>query len=159
MRPAVHVEEAVREPEVDAVRALFVEYAGTLPFDLDYQGFDNEISAFPGKYAPPGGVLQLAHVDDMPAGAIGLRPLAPDVAEVKRLYVRPTYQGLGIGRLLVERVIESGRRIGYRKLRLDTIRDLMAPAEALYRSVGFNEIPPYYENPIPNAVYYELKLT
>ncbi len=159
MNPKGHVDEVIQLSEIEALRALVVEYAGTLPFDLGYQGFDDEISGFPGKYAPPGGALYLAQVDGLPAGAIGLRPLAPHVAEVKRLFVRPAHQGLGIGRMLVERIVGRGRRIGYEKLRLDTIRDLMAPAEALYRSVGFIEIPAYYDNPIPNAVYYELTLT
>ena len=97
--------------------------------------------------------------DGLPAGVMESRRLAPHTAEVKRLLVQPAYQGLGIGRMLVERIVERRRRIGYERLRLDTIRDLMASAEALYCSVGFIEIPAYCENPNPNAVYCDQTLT
>ena len=159
MKPKVHVDQVIQLPEMEAVRALFVKYTGTLPFDLGYQCFDDEIGRFPGKYAPPGRALYLAQVNSLPSAAIGLRALAPNVAEVKRMFYRSAHQGLGISRMLVERIMERGMRISYGKLRLDTIRDLMAPAEELDRSAGFIEIPAYYDNPIPNAVYYELTLT
>ena len=143
--------------DIGAARALFEEYASTLPFDLDYQNFDAEISGFPGEYARPRGCLILAHVDGAAAGAVGLRPIQNDIAEVKRLYVRPAFRGLKLGYRLVEAVVRAGKEIGYAALRLDTIRGLMANAETLYRDAGFIEIAPYYDNPIEGAVYYELR--
>ncbi len=139
------------------VRELFLEYAATLDFDLCFQGFDGELAALPGAYGPPGGRLFLASVDGRLAGGVGLRPLQADISEMKRLYVRPEFQGLGLGRRLAEATIEAAREIGYRRMRLDTISTMTA-AQALYRSLGFTEIPPYYDNPIEGVVYFELKL-
>jgi len=139
------------------VRELFLEYAASLDFDLCFQGFDGELAALPGAYGPPGGRLFLVSVDGRLAGGVGLRPLEADIAEMKRLYVRPEFQGLGLGRRLGEATIEAARGIGYRHMRLDTIANMCA-AQALYRSLGFVEIPPYYDNPIEGTVYFELKL-
>ena len=121
------------EPVTDAnglahVRSLFIEYAEWLDVDLGFQGFDQEMETFPGRYAPPGGVLLLARVDGLPAGAVGLRPIGDGVCEMKRMYVRPPWRSLRIGRLLAERVIEEARRIGYRAMQLDTLERLTAAA-------------------------------
>ncbi len=144
--------------DIAAVRGLFLEYAESLPFDLGYQNFADEIAEFPGQYAPPKGGLILARVDGATAGAVGLRPLDAAVGEIKRLYVRPDYRGLGLGAKLVDAIVGCGRRTGYAALRLDTIRGLMEGAEILYRRRGFIEIAAYYENPMADAVYYELRL-
>jgi len=117
------------------------------------------MTAFPGKYAEPQGCLLVVEVDAAPMGAVGLRPLERGVAEIKRLYVRPGTRGLGLGRLLVAEIVARGRSIGYRTLRLDTIRGLMVGAERVYQEVSFVEIPPCYDSPIEGAVYYELRLT
>ncbi len=139
------------------VRDLFLEYGASLDFDLCFQGFDGETATLPGAYGPPGGRLFLVSVDGRLAGGVGLRPLQADISEMKRLYVRPGFQGLGLGRRLAEATIEAAREIGYRHMRLDTIANMCA-AQALYRSLGFAEIPPYYDNPLEGVVYFELKL-
>ncbi len=106
---------------------------------------------------PPSGRLFLARADGKLAGGVGLRPLRADISEMKRLYVRAEFQGLGLGRRLAEATIEAAREIGYRRIRLDTIANMHA-ANALYRSLGFAEIPPYYDNPLEGVVYFELML-
>ena len=154
----IRIAAVTAPPDVRAARDLILEYAGTLPFDLGYQGFAEEIAAFPEKYAPPRGRLLLARVDGASAGCIALRPLGADDGEVKRLYVRPACRGLGLGRRLVEAIVTEGRDAGYRRLRLDTNRGLMAGAERLYRDAGFVETPPYYEGPDADTAYYALEL-
>ena len=150
----------IAEPgaRLEEVRALFLEYAESLGFSLCFQGFDEELRALPGMYAPPRGRLLLASEDDRPAGCVGLHPWEGDAAEMKRLYVRPTFRGRGLGRILTEAALAEARSIGYRSVRLDTIPSLMQSAIALYRELGFREIPPYRENPIPGALYLELSL-
>lgn len=151
--------EAVADPGGLAhVRSLFVEYVEWLGEDLGFQGFDEEMESFPGDYAPPEGVLLLARVDGSAAGAVGLRPLGDGACEMKRMYVRPPWRSLRIGRRLAERVIAEARRIGYRAMRLDTLERLTA-ADALYRSLGFRRIDAYYDNPLDGVRYYELDLT
>jgi ribosomal protein S18 acetylase RimI-like enzyme len=138
-------------------RALFLEYAESLGFDLGFQDFEAELRGLPGDYAPPGGVLLLARVAKEAVGCVGLRPLAPETCEMKRLYVRPEARAGGAGRALAEAVIEVGRELGYRRMRLDTVPTMTA-ARALYRSLGFREIEPYRFNPIPGTSFMELDL-
>ena len=139
----------------EAIKALFVEYAESLGFSLAYQGFDTELAAFPGKYAPPTGALLLARADSAAAGTVALRQLAPKICEMKRLYVRPAYRGLrtgdglSIGRALAFGIAAEARALGYRRLRLDTIAGKMAAAVSLCRSMGFVAIPPRYPSPAP----------
>jgi putative acetyltransferase len=142
---------------VRRVAQLFREYADGLGFSLDFQDFDGELERLPGPYAPPRGTLLLAEVEREAAGCVGLRPLDPATCEMKRLYVRPAWRGRGAGRRLAERVIEEGRSRGYRRMRLDTT-PTMTGAIALYRGLGFSEIPPYCFNPIPGALFFELRL-
>jgi GNAT superfamily N-acetyltransferase len=150
---------AVQNDQLEAVRDLFQEYAGSLGIDLGFQGFPQELADLPGKYAPPRGCILLATVDGEPAGCVAMRPLGDAVCEMKRLYVRRTYRKLGLGRKLAERAIEEARQLGYRRMRLDTIGTIMGEAVALYRTLGFVEVPPYCRNPIPDALYFELRLT
>jgi len=155
----VTISPAENPGSIDLARALFLEYAGSLGFDLCFQDFERELSSLPGDYAPPQGRLLLAFKDEEPIGCAALRPFDPlEVCEIKRLYVRPSARGLGAGRALARSIIEEARVIGYRRMRLDAIRSMTA-AVRLYGSLGFREIEPYRLNPIPQAVYMELALT
>jgi ribosomal protein S18 acetylase RimI-like enzyme len=142
---------------LEGARTLFREYAVSLGIDLSFQGFEAELAALPGDYAPPRGCLLLAEQDGALAGCVALRPLAPEVCEMKRLYVRPAFRRHGAGRALVEAVIAEARRLGYRAMRLDTL-PLMVEAQALYRARGFREIAPYRANPVAGACFMQLDL-
>jgi len=142
---------------IDDVKALFTEYAASLGIDLGYQNYGDEFASLPGKYARPYGRLYLALVDGASAGCIAMRKLNDTRAEMKRLYVRPAFRGAKLGLALVERVIADAREIGYCELVLDTLGS-MHRAQELYRSLGFTEIEPYYDSPIPGTTYLCLKL-
>jgi ribosomal protein S18 acetylase RimI-like enzyme len=139
-----------------AARAILHEYAQGLGVDLCFQNFDAELAALPGEYAPPAGALLLAFVDDELAGCGAMRPLPeadhPNACEMKRLYVRRAFRGFGLGRALAQALIDRATQAGYSTMLLDTLDD-MQTARGLYESLGFEEIPPYYYNPIPGAHY------
>jgi GNAT superfamily N-acetyltransferase len=143
---------------VEEARALFLEYAQSLGFSLCFQSFDEELAGLPGGYAPPDGRLLLAKADEGWAGCVALHKLAPDICEMKRLYVRPQFRGRKIGKLLAERVITDARQIGYSKMRLDTVAPVMKDAVRVYRKMGFYEIPAYTHNPQAGVLYMEKEL-
>jgi putative acetyltransferase len=153
----VEIIEGHGSEHVPVVRALFEEYADSLEVDLGFQDFDRELAELPGEYAPPAGRLLLAVDGSEPAGCVGLRPFAPGVCELKRLYVRPRHRGSGLGRRLTEAIVAAGRDAGYERMRLDTL-PTMAAARDLYRSLGFVEIEAYRPNPIHGTTYFELAL-
>lgn len=157
--PAAFSLISAETPEhIAAARELFLEYAQSLGFSLCFQGFDQEMAALPGDYVPPRGRLLLALVEAAPAGCVALHQLEPAICEMKRLYVRPKFRGLRIGRSLVDLVLAEARAIGYSKMRLDTVEPMMRDAVRMYRSLGFREIAPYRANPIPGALYMEREL-
>ena len=126
-------------------------------FDLSFQHFEDEMRTFPLQYSPPNGCLLLAYEQGHVAGCVGLRKLDQGICEMKRLYVRPKFRGRGIGRALVLKVVDRGRSLGYGRMRLDTVPS-MHEAIALYESYGFRQIPQYRDNPVPGALYFELRL-
>lgn len=152
------IRQAASSAEIAQVRELFFEYAQSLGFSLCFQNFDKELEGLPGDYVPPGGRLLLAEYDGELAGCVALRRLDHQTCEMKRLYVRPTFRGKGLGRVLAENLISDARGIGYRRMRLDTVEPVMKAAVAMYREMGFREIAPYRENPIAGALYMELLL-
>ena len=157
MATACQIRPALSE-ETALVRDLFREYQAGLNIDLCFQSFEEELASLPGRYAPPQGLILFAEgTDGGLNGVVAMRALDPFTAEMKRLYVRPAFQGAGLGRALAEAVIDAARRRGYGRLRLDTL-PAMGAAIALYRKLGFADIPPYTVNPIEGAVYLELAL-
>ena len=146
------------EKDVTQARELFEEYAAWLEIDLCFQNFDRELAGLPGEYTPPSGRLLLAFVDGHLAGCVALRKIDEGVCEMKRLFVRPDFRGKGLGRKLTEAIIEEARRIGYQRVRLDTLPPKMQTAVGVYRSLGFKEIGPYYKNPVAGAMFMELAL-
>lgn len=150
--------QAESAAQIAQIRELFLEYAQSLGFSLCFQSFDKELAGLPGDYAPPEGRLLLAKYEGAPAGCVALHKMEPGVCEMKRLYLRPQFQGKGLGRALAETIIAEARGVGYKRMRLDTVEPKMKNAVALYRRLGFKEIPPYRENPIAGAMYMELEL-
>lgn len=140
--------------DVATARALFEEYQQSLGFSLCFQNFDAELASLPGAYAPPEGRLLLAFAGVEPAGCIALRKIGEEICEMKRLWVRPAFRGTGLGRRLVERILDEARDAGYRRIRLDTLPSMNA-AQALYLSLGFADIPPYNDHPIEGTRFME----
>ncbi|MCM5681686.1 GNAT family N-acetyltransferase [Schlegelella sp. S2-27] len=140
----------------DATREIFREYAQSLGVDLGFQDFERELATLPGEYAVPAGRLLLAFVDEELAGCGGFRPIADvdyaNACEMKRLYVRKPFRRFGLGRTIAQQLIDDARRSGYSVMLLDTL-DEMEAARTLYTTLGFEEIPPYYYNPLPGAHY------
>jgi GNAT superfamily N-acetyltransferase len=171
---AARIRQAMTPRDLELARALFVEYAQWLKVDLCFQGFEEELAALPGAYAPPRGRLLLAGAPDTAFACVALRPLVdgagcgsrggrPEtpaetlVGEVKRLYVQLLHRREGWGERLARALVDEARAIGYRELKLDTL-DWMAPARALYAGLGFRECAPYYPNPLAGVVYMSLSL-
>jgi len=159
VNPVRQIFQATTEEHINAAQTLFEEYAASLGFSLCFQNFDQELANLPGDYAPPSGRLLLAIEDDQLAGCIALRKLSDGVCEMKRLFVRPAHRATGLGRTLVDSIIDEARMLGYTHMRLDTIPGKMDKAIALYQSIGFVEIEPYCKNPVEGAKFMELKLT
>jgi putative acetyltransferase len=149
---------ATNTEDVQRARRLFEEYAAGIGISLCFQNFDQELANLPGDYAQPDGRLLLAEEDGELAGCIALRKIGDGVCEMKRLFLRPAFRGHGLGRVLVESIIDEARKLGYTYMRLDTIPGPMDKAIELYRSIGFVEIEPYTKNPVEGAKFMELNL-
>ena len=147
--------------ELNALRGLFQEYANALQIDLCFQGFEAELAGLPGEYAAPRGAVLIAMMNEELAGCCALRPMDsvdyPNACEMKRLYVRPRFRRHGVGRQLVEAILDCARVAGYACVLLDTLNE-MESARALYQDLGFEEIEPYYHNPIEGAHYLKVSL-
>lgn len=144
-------------PDLDAVREMFAEYGADVSRAYCLKGFDAELARLPGAYGPPRGCLLLLRADAAAAGVVGVRPLSEDTAEMKRLFVRPAWQGRGFGRALAKAAVDHARAAGFRALRLDTL-DHMKGAQALYRAMGFAEIAPYHDDAAPGMRFMALAL-
>jgi putative acetyltransferase len=159
--PSIRLLTPESPAQFDECRELFREYAAALGVDLCFQNFDDELVRLPGDYAAPQGALLLAYVDDELAGCGAMRPLADvdyaNACEMKRLYVRRAFRRFGLGRLLAQALIDRATQAGHSAMLLDTLDDMEA-ARGLYESLGFDEIPPYYFNPIPGAHYLKVDL-
>jgi len=153
----VKIVQAELPENLQQARGLFEEYAASLGISLCFQDFANELAGLPGDYAPPYGRLLLAREEGQIAGCVALRRIDAAICEMKRLYVRPACRGKGVGRELATVIIAEARRIGYAKMRLDTLPS-MKEAIALYQSLGFRPIEPYRPNPIEGAIYMGLEL-
>lgn len=157
MAEVVRIVDAVGAASVALARELVREYAAWLAIDLEYQHFERELATFPGDYAPPHGALLLARVGEASAGCVALRRLDPQICEMKRLWVREDFQRRGVGGALAAAIMARAARLGYARMRLDTL-PRMASALALYRQLGFREIPAYYPSPVPGTIYLEMTL-
>jgi ribosomal protein S18 acetylase RimI-like enzyme len=143
--------------EMRIVRQLFLEYAESLGFSLCFQGFDQELAELPGKYALPDGLILLALAETEPVGVVGVRKLKEGICEMKRLYVKPSQRGTGLGRQLANEALQRARRHGYQLMRLDTLPNMQA-ARHLYQQLGFIQIPAYYDNSPCGSICMEKRL-
>jgi ribosomal protein S18 acetylase RimI-like enzyme len=156
-KPVIEFEQVTGPNRLEELKQLFLDYNHSLNIDLAFQDFETELKTLPGKYAPPDGVLILALLNGQGAGCIALRKISENIGEMKRLYVRDEFRGLGIGRKLISIVIEEAKRLNYRYVRLDTLETLRN-ALSLYKAFGFYDIAPYVYNPIEGARFMELEL-
>lgn len=150
--------QAQTPEDIDQARQLFREYSAWLEIDLCFQNFEKELAGLPGEYAAPAGRLLLAYNDTQLVGCVALRSIDEGVCEMKRLFLREEFRGRGLGRQLIEAIIREAKQIGYQRMRLDTLPPKMNDAIGLYRSYGFKEIAPYYDNPVTGAMFMELDL-
>ncbi len=156
-QPLIEVVLANDTKKIAEARKLIQEYGQSLKINLDFQNFQTELKKLPGQYIAPKGILLLAIVDSKVVGCVALREYAANSCEMKRLYVKDAYRGKGIGKLLVTRLIEEARKIGYEFMKLDTIPG-MKRAQEIYESYGFYDINPFVYSPIDGTRYMELKL-
>lgn len=151
----IEITRAHSAADIEDARSIFREYEQWLGLSLCFQSFEEELATLPGMYAPPEGRLYLAHLDGETVGCIALRNLEDGVCEMKRLYLRESARGSGVGLTLIKKVIDDAKDIGYTKMRLDTYPPKMGKAVSLYESHGFYGIEPYYENPHGSTLFME----
>jgi putative acetyltransferase len=152
---------AAGDSDLDDVRTLLREYAAYLNASVGeehicLENYEKELRTLPAPYQAPGGVILLAMVNDEPAGVIALKPLKPErsafpderACEMKRLWVRPQFHGLRVGRLLSEGLMEQARARGYNAMYLDTMPATMRAASRIYTELGFVPVERYADNPV-----------
>lgn len=152
------IELAESAEQIELARALMREYSDATKAEPCFRTFEAELANLPGEYAPPGGRLYVVFEDEHTAGCCAFRKFAPGACELKRMYVRPAFRGMGIGRQLAVAAIEDARALGYDRMYLDTLPSMQS-AIALYRALGFRLVEPYMQNPIPGALCFELEIT
>jgi len=157
MSTLIEFQQAQSPGLVATARQLFREYENAIGVDLEYQGFAAELAGLPAPYVPPAGALLIAMVGGDVSGCVALRCIGNGIGEMKRLYVRPSCRGTGLGERLVAAIIDRARGAGYRQLRLDTLSS-MASAQKLYRRLGFSEIPAYNDAHLPGTRFFALEL-
>ena len=152
---------ATSPQDIEHARELMRNYARWTEIDLCFQNFEEELAALPGKYSAPEGGLWLAEIDGAtsPVGVVAVRALTDSACELKRLWVEPGAKGTGIGRDLTRTAIAFARDAGYAEMKLDTLKNRMPAAIALYRSLGFVDAEPYTHNPEPDVLFMTLKLS
>lgn len=153
----MRIKQAQTKTEIEEVRSLFREYEAFLDVDLCFQSFEEELASLPGKYSRPNGDLLIGIDGERTIGCVAVRKLDDSVCEMKRLFVRPEARGKGLGRQLAHEIIVVARELGYSLMRLDTL-DNLTEAMHLYETLGFRRTKPYYKNPLPGVVYWELEL-
>ncbi len=154
-QPQIMIRPASAQDEV-LTREILLEYATTLTLDALQTELVQEAAHLPGDYAAPRGTLLLAWVDDLLAGCCGMRPLDDSdhmgAVEMRRLFVRPAFRGLGLGKHLAEAALDFARQQGYSCILLDTL-DRQEVARQLYEDLDFYEIDPFYNSPLAGAHY------
>lgn len=153
----MRIENAEGREYLKTIRTLFREYETSIQVSLCFQGFEEELAGLPGAYARPNGRLLVAFDWDKAAGCGAFRHLEDGVCEMKRLFVRREHQGKAIGAALARTLIEQAKEAGYSRMRLDTMPS-MTRAIKMYRELGFKEIPAYRFNPVPDSLFFELRL-
>lgn len=153
----ITIEKITSAEDLEEIKTLFREYVAFLGISLSFQRFEEELAKLPAKYAEPEGAIYLAKVDGQSAGCVALWKLEEGVCEMKRLYVRPSFQGLGLGKKLAYVIMEEAQQKGYTKMKLDTLRRLES-ANRLYKSLKFSETNPYNYNPEDDVAYFEKDL-
>jgi ribosomal protein S18 acetylase RimI-like enzyme len=154
---SIKIEIVNAQSMTEEVASLFREYQEYLGVDLCFQNFEEELESLPGKYALPSGRLYISLVDNELAGCIALRKIDEKICEMKRLFVRTRYRNHGLGKRMVKQIISDAKDEGYSAMLLDTL-PTSSEAISLYRSFGFIDIPPYYDNPHRGTVYMKLEL-
>lgn len=171
MKPPDRVSIRIAKGDRDWVlaRSLLLEYLDWLVHHREVTAFDDsvlragvedfhrEVASLPGPYGPPRGSLYLAFVGHTPVGCGALRSLGRHRAEIKRIYVRPSSRGTGLGRRITRSLVNRARALGYRRVALDTLPQMTA-AIAIYRSEGFVPISRYWAHPVEDALFFGKEL-
>lgn len=138
--------------ELDILKSLFNEYRLSFDYNLCFKNYEKEILNLPDRYGLPSGRLYIAYVDGYPAGCIGLRQFDKVSSEMKRLYLRPEFRGIGLGYKLARKVMEDSIAEGYKFILLDTLPSMTA-SHKIYKKLGFVEIAAYYNSTIKDTHY------